>query len=52
VAEPPVKLGDQMMEYDFGFWPSAGQSIKNLSPKTGSVESGFLKFPDIPVRKR
>lgn len=32
-----------MTEYDFVFWPSACQSVKNLSAKTGSVEGGIIK---------
>lgn len=43
---------EKMKDYDFGFWPSGGQSLKNLSPKTGSFEGGFLKkgHRDIPER--
>lgn len=43
-----------MTEYDFVFWPSARQSVKNLSPKTGSVEGGFFKkdHRDTPRKSR
>jgi hypothetical protein len=31
---------NKMPDFDFGFWPSARQSIKNVSPKTEEVDCG------------
>jgi hypothetical protein len=33
---------NKMPDFDFGFWPSARQSIKNVSPKTGKVDGRFV----------